>query len=465
MFQQQVYILNMILMVIDSICIIGSGYIAHFLRSYQSYWLWSMDDYTFSLSILFVMFLNNLMMSKFGLYSDKRITSYWNLALSIFKSILVDFVALAAIIFLFHRQDYSRVFLLFFALSSFILILLFRYLVNYYLNNIANSSFNTQRFLVIGDSVRGQIVMDALNRQLSLGHHIVSYLTVEGNGNAYTERLSRLPQILMEQEIDEVIFAVPKDRAINLEAYLKICSRMGIPARVLPALWNPEKKSPLRVEQCQGIPFLTINFNNFNATGHLYKRILDLAGGFVGLLVLIAVYPFVAIAIKLDSEGAVLFKQDRIGKNGRIFKLYKFRSMYVDAEERKKEFMHANQMNGPMFKLTHDPRVTRVGKYLRRTSLDELPQVLNVLKGEMSLVGTRPPIASEIEGYELGHYKRISAKPGITGLWQVSGRNEITDFDEIVKLDCQYLENWFFRDDLKILLKTVAVVLKRKGAW
>jgi lipopolysaccharide/colanic/teichoic acid biosynthesis glycosyltransferase len=191
---------------------------------------------------------------------------------------------------------------------------------------------------------------------------------------------------------------------------------------------------------------------------------MDIAGGLVGTLFFLFMYPFVSLAIKLDSKGPVIFRQKRVGRHGRVFKLYKFRSMYHDAEERKAALIEKNQMNGAMFKINNDPRITKVGNWLRRFSIDEFPQFINVLKGEMSLVGTRPPTLEEVREYMPEHLKRISAKPGITGLWQVSGRNEIKDFDKVVELDCQYLDNWRFSDDLKILAKTFFVVLKRKGA-
>ena len=196
----------------------------------------------------------------------------------------------------------------------------------------------------------------------------------------------------------------------------------------------------------------------------MYKRLLDILGGAIGTILFLMMYPFVAVAIKFDSPGSVLFKQKRVGKNGRVFNLYKFRSMYRDAEERKQELMAENEMNGALFKVKNDPRITRVGKWLRKTSLDEFPQFLNVLKGEMSLVGTRPPTLDEVEKYQPEHLKRISAKPGITGLWQISGRNKITDFEQVVALDCKYLDSWRLLDDIKILFRTVIVVMQRKGA-
>ena len=204
--------------------------------------------------------------------------------------------------------------------------------------------------------------------------------------------------------------------------------------------------------------------DNFNANGLLYKRILDIAGGFLGTVILTMIFPLVALAIKLDSPGPIIFKQKRMGRNGRVFNLYKFRTMVADAEALKDGLMAANQMRGYMFKIDTDPRITRVGGWLRITSIDEIPQFINVLKGEMSLVGTRPPTLDEVNKYQPQHLKRISAKPGITGLWQVSGRNKITSFNQVVELDCHYLENWRFFDDIKILFKTFFVVLARKGA-
>lgn len=207
------------------------------------------------------------------------------------------------------------------------------------------------------------------------------------------------------------------------------------------------------------------------------KRILDIIGGLVGCLITIVLFIFIAPAIKKESPGPVFFTQTRIGKNGRKFKMYKFRSMYMNAEEMKKELMDQNNMkDGMMFKMDFDPRVignkilpngqkkTGIGDFIRRTSLDEFPQFFNVLKGDMSLVGTRPPTLDEWEKYELRHRARLSIKPGITGLWQVSGRSKITDFEEVVKLDKQYITDWSMGLDFRILFKTIQSVIKKDGA-
>ena len=191
---------------------------------------------------------------------------------------------------------------------------------------------------------------------------------------------------------------------------------------------------------------------------------LDLVGALVGCVFLGILTVIVGPMIKLESPGPIFFAQKRVGRNGRIFKMYKFRSMYADAEERKKELMAQNEMNGLMFKMENDPRITKTGAFLRKTSLDEFPQFINILKGDMSLVGTRPPTLDEFAQYSPYHKKRLSFRPGLTGIWQVSGRSDITDFEEIVKLDVEYIDNWSFWLDIKILLKTFLEVFTQKGA-
>ena len=197
----------------------------------------------------------------------------------------------------------------------------------------------------------------------------------------------------------------------------------------------------------------------------LFKRIFDITGALLGLVFLIILYPFLALFIKFTSHGPVFFKQVRVGKNGKRFVIYKFRSMADDAEKRKKELLEHNELDGAVFKMKDDPRVTAIGKIMRKFSLDELPQVINVLKGEMSLVGTRPPTPDEVSKYQKWHHRRISIRPGLTGMWQVKGRNQIKTFDDIVKHDLSYIDNWSIWLDLKIILKTFPVLFKRDTAY
>lgn len=467
MFQQQVYILNSFRMILDALSIIGAGYGARYLvHYYVPDVVWRMNEDVFVISVLITMFVNNYVLGRLGLYSDKRHPSIWSLSWPLLKAVLANFSVLASFVFVFHPPDYPRSFLLLFAALSFVIMFGEKFLLRLYIRFVIGQGFNVRRILVVGNMERGKLVSDLLASQVSWGHQVVGRLQTSAE-NKKTEdslgTLDDLPEVLRTHAIDEVIFAIDGDRSVNLARHLNFCKQTGVPARILPALWQPGQHS-LSVDRMQGVPFFTMQTANFNATGLLYKRVLDIIGGLVGTLIFLVMYPFMALAIRLDSPGPIIFKQKRMGQNGRIFNLYKFRSMYMDAEQRKQELLSQNEMNGAMFKLKDDPRITRVGRWLRKTSLDEFPQFINVLKGEMSLVGTRPPTLDEVEKYKPWHLRRISAKPGITGLWQVSGRNKITDFDEIVELDCRYLDQWRFADDVKILLRTVLVVLRRKGA-
>ncbi|MCX4374765.1 MAG: sugar transferase, partial [Lachnospiraceae bacterium] len=218
------------------------------------------------------------------------------------------------------------------------------------------------------------------------------------------------------------------------------------------------------VQQMAGYSVISFALKNMDSRRLLIKRVIDIVGALVGLVLTAIITPFVAAAIKIDSPGPVFFSQTRIGKNGRRFKIWKFRSMYLDAEERKKELAAQNQAKGLVFKMEDDPRITKVGKFIRKTSIDETPQFLNILFGDMSLVGTRPPTEDEFEKYNGYYRRRMSITPGLTGMWQVSGRSDIQDFEEIVKLDLEYIDNWSLGLDIKILFMTVFAVLGRKGA-
>lgn len=226
----------------------------------------------------------------------------------------------------------------------------------------------------------------------------------------------------------------------------------------------PKQLSNKSVEQIGEFTVLTAGMRVATKRQLIEKRLMDILGGFVGLLITFIAFIIFAPIIYFQSPGPVFFKQDRVGKNGRIFKIYKFRSMYMDAEERKKELMSQNKMEGLMFKMDNDPRITPIGRFIRKYSIDELPQFFNVVKGDMSLVGTRPPTVDEYEQYQLHHMGRLSSKPGITGLWQVSGRSDMTDFEKIVELDIQYISNWSLSEDIRILWKTVKLVIHGEGA-
>ena len=277
-----------------------------------------------------------------------------------------------------------------------------------------------------------------------------------------------LEQILRNNEIDQVYFIQHSDDNIaQIQKYIDICLEMGVTVKVVLDVSYSHRmhRSNSYVSSVGTFPLITYHTIALNSYEQAIKRLMDLVISIIATIVLSPVMLITAIAIKLDSPGPVIFKQDRVGQNGRTFNIYKFRSMCADAEDRKEELLEQNEMDGFMFKIKNDPRVTKVGKFIRKTSIDELPQLFNVIKGDMSLVGTRPPTVDEVSQYKRGQWRRISIKPGVTGLWQISGRNSISDFDEVVELDLRYIDNWSLYADIAILFKTVGVLLTKKGAY
>jgi len=264
--------------------------------------------------------------------------------------------------------------------------------------------------------------------------------------------------------VDEVLICLPNDYNIEIEELILALENMGVIIHLKLELFHDLNVKNKIVEDYAGHQVITFSTNYFNEWNAILKRIIDMIGGLIGCLFAIIITLILAPIILIESPGPIFFSQIRVGKNGRKFKIYKFRSMYRDAEKRKKDLMEQNEMKGLMFKMTDDPRITKVGKFIRKTSLDEFPQFFNVFKGDMSLVGTRPPTQDEFEQYEGWHKRRLSFKPGLTGMWQVSGRSDIEDFEDVVKMDLQYIDNWSILLDVKILIKTVGVVFLRRGS-
>lgn len=264
--------------------------------------------------------------------------------------------------------------------------------------------------------------------------------------------------------VDDMLFFtdVSSDK---LENTLQEISSMGITVHLSIKSLNLNLDSPMTVSSIGDYPVITFAHRFLSFRQVVAKRIIDIIFSLIGSLITVILIIILGPIIKADSPGPIFFKQRRVGKNGRFFNIYKFRSMYVDAEERKKALMDQNEMGSDLiFKMDNDPRITRVGAFLRKTSLDEFPQFFNILKGDMSLIGTRPPTVDEFQKYQSYHKMRLSIKPGLTGLWQVSGRSDITDFEEIVKLDVKYISEWSLGLDIKIIFKTIFVVLGGKGA-
>lgn len=300
----------------------------------------------------------------------------------------------------------------------------------------------------------------------NLEYNILGYVSVDETcASQYLGTLGDLEQIIRTHVVDQVFIMHRKSYHLDISPYVDLCMEMGITVQIIMNSYKPQAARHY-VSNVGTYPILTYHRVYLGTGALLIKRLIDIVGSLVGIICLSPVMLVTAIAIKLDSKGPVLFKQVRVGQNGRHFHMYKFRSMCVDAEEKKKDLIAQNEMESNfMFKIKDDPRITRVGHFIRRTSIDELPQFFNVLIGNMSLVGTRPPTLDEVDLYNRSHWRRISIKPGITGMWQVSGRSSIRDFDKIVELDTEYIDNWNVFLDFKIIIKTILSIFQREGAF
>ena len=296
----------------------------------------------------------------------------------------------------------------------------------------------------------------------------IGYVSYDDNndGIEYIGSVSELEKIIRKYNIDQVYIMQKRERDIVvIQQYIDLCIQMGVTCRVVVDIYRRRKSYSYNssVGTYPVITYHTISLNNWEL---LVKRIFDIIFSVIAIIITSPVMLLTVVAIKLDSPGPALFKQVRVGKNGRHFKIWKFRSMYVDAEEMKHKLLSQNEVkDGMMFKMKNDPRITRVGRVIRKLSIDELPQFFNVLSGSMSFVGTRPPTLDEVEKYQTNQWRRISIKPGITGMWQVSGRSNIKDFNEVVKLDVEYIDSWNLLLDLKLLLKTVSVVFAHNDSY
>lgn len=382
---------------------------------------------------------------------------------------LVEAVLIAATFFMKELQYSREVFVLFWFLGI-ILCLFGRCIWKAILHRLIFRNREERQILVVTTEKRAKHIIRKLVENEIFDYEIIGIvLTEKGHKGEIIENYPVLGELndnmeyIHEYVIDEVFVHLEPGEFLE-KKYIDFFLETGLTVHFdLDELAH--LSSPAYVEMFSGRTVITTSTKFVRPGKLVIKRLMDICGGLVGIIITGLACIFVVPAIKICDPGPAFFSQERIGKNGRRFKIYKFRSMYMDAEERKKELMDQNEMRGYMFKMENDPRIIKgIGKFIRDTSIDELPQFWNVLKGDMSLVGTRPPTVEEYEMYEMHHLKRISIKPGITGMWQTSGRSDITDFEEVVRLDTQYITNWELSLDIKILLKTILVVFKREGS-
>lgn len=363
----------------------------------------------------------------------------------------------------------SRVWIVLFALLAGILVLAEKIALRATSRHVRARGFNFRTVLLVGTNPAARAIAESIRGHRYWGYRVLGF--VAGREEAahpapeaqpLLGSVAELPEILADNVVDEVIFSVSRRELDQFEDLFLALQEQGILTRFALNFF-PHTQARVELEELDGVPLVTFSTSPTGATKLALKRLVDVSISTLVLVIAAPVVVAVALAIRVTSGGAVLFRQTRCGLNGRQFTLYKFRSMVEDAHERRHEVAHLNEMNGPVFKARNDPRVTALGRLLRKFSLDELPQLWNVLKGDMSLVGPRPPIPEEVANYQRWQRRRLAMKPGLTCLWQISGRNEV-DFDRWIQLDLQYIDSWSLWLDLKILAKTVPVVLSGRGA-
>lgn len=455
---------NIVQLTIDIVFMI-LAYFSAYLVSSRFTPLHPVQNY-FWMMIVFVPLWTGIMAFS-GMYNKTTFYYYDRIFRNVVFSSLMASLSLGMVAYFLKEINSSRLFMGNFLLISITIMLVERFIFGkWYRQSVDHSATNV--ILVCTEETRKNFYHYLSKTQIR--YHLAGIIRiydeeVNHNEELNVGKLENLDEILKERIVDEVIFSVPKNYTGKLEKYVRICEQMGITAHVVFNLYDL-RLSHVRISMLGPLPMLTYHTVSLNPIQKTMKRCIDIAGSLVGIVMTIIIAIFIIPAIKLDSKGPVIFRQQRVGKNGRIFNIYKFRTMCFDAESKKQELMDMNEMSdGRMFKIKEDPRITRVGAFLRKTSLDEFPQFLNVLMGNMSLVGTRPPTEGEVDQYELEHWRRISIKPGLTGVWQVNGRSGITDFEEVVALDTEYIDTWSVWLDFRIIAKTVNQMFKTKSAY
>lgn len=453
----------------DVFCILAAAATASYVLSPDK-WRDDFLDHRYYYGLFILAWL--LGASDFRLFASQRGDSLWTQLIAIGRTLAFALGVSLVLMLFFFRQSVEREYFGLFGAAVVVYILIFRVAMRLFLWSIRRRGYNFRQILIVGANPRSRHLVEVMIGHGQYGYHLVGLLDDEPERVKFLEEFDvsylggvhDLERILLEQVIDEVYICLPVRKyytTINSAAHL--CEGVGVPVRLIADLF-PLRVATGRVHQIEDIPLLSLSAIP-EAQGQLIlKRTVDTILSTIFLLTVAWwLFPLLGAIIKLESKGPVFFRQDRVGLNGRRFKCIKFRSMVQNAEALKESLAARNEADGPVFKMKDDPRMTRVGKFIRKTSIDELPQFINVFLGDMSLVGPRPPLPKEVSQYSWDQRRRLSVRPGITGLQQVSGRSDLT-FDEWVELDLVYIDNWSLEQDLRILLKTLQVVITGRGA-
>ncbi len=376
-------------------------------------------------------------------------------------------VMLAILFFSKQSTVYSRIVIGLFFIINTVFMFGIRTIRKKYLCRINIKTGKLNRMLLVADLKHAKKLIEGLKTYNYSSFYVEGLVILDQDMQG--DKIDDIPVVanadtmyeyVKEHVVDEVFIGSGDERLGEItDRFLAMGVMVHISInRIIPKVPNAT------IDKINDFTVVTTSISFMSFKQKFIKRLMDIIISIPGMIITGILFIILGPIIYIQSPGPVFFKQVRVGKNGRKFKIYKFRSMYMDAEERKKELMEQNKMQGLMFKMDDDPRITPIGRFIRKTSLDEFPQFINIFKGDMSLVGTRPPTVDEVEKYAAHHKSRLAIKPGLTGLWQVSGRSDITDFEEVVRLDNEYIRNFSLSFDLKIILKTVGVVFKREGS-
>ena len=463
--------------VLDMLCLQISYILAYAISGY------GFDLYKIIIYRNMAMFLelaDLLVIFAFGTMSNvlKR-GHYQDFVITVKQSVVIGALAILYLFMLQQGQDFSRLTLILTIIIYLSLTYVVKELWKSLLRKKMKNGGENKLLIVTSEDVAKQVVANMQENNYAIAGAAVidkDWIGREIHNVPIVANRETVAMYVCQEWIDEVLIVISDELPYPAELIEQL-KETGVTVHLnLAQITNVPGKKQF-VENVGTYTVLTMSMNYASSIQLMLKRMMDIFGGLIGCIITVILCVFVGPAIYIASPGPIFFAQERVGKNGKKFKMYKFRSMYMDAEERKAELMKDNKLgDGKMFKLDFDPRVignrilpdgkhkTGIGDFIRRTSIDEFPQFFNVLKGDMSIIGTRPPLISETNLYELHHRARLAIKPGITGMWQVSGRSDITDFEEVVSLDKEYIENWNIGMDIKILLKTVLVVFRKDGS-
>lgn len=403
-----------------------------------------------------------------NLYRSRRFGSKLQECLDILKATTFGTCIIGMFVFFYHPPALSAIFILLFWATSTFLTITARMIMRLFLMIVRNRGRNLRFIVIVGTNEKAKSFAMDIKECKELGYELVGFVDSKSHANDHNKELlsdmDHFPEVLNRYIVDEVVIALPfKSHYEQIEKLARLCTEQGIVVRYLANLFD-QRLAKSSVDEFHGLPILTIYNGPKENWTFIIKRIIDIILSLLGLILLFPIFIIVAILIKLDSPGPVFFVQERVGYNKRRFNIYKFRTMINEAEKKQSGLEHLNEMDGPVFKIAKDPRITRIGKFLRKTSIDELPQLFSVLKGDMSLVGPRPLPVRDYNAFNVEcHKRRFSVRPGVTCLWQVNGRNELP-FQKWIELDMEYIDNWSLLLDLKILLKTIPTVLRCSGS-